>query len=103
MAHTTDVDAMLAAMTPEQFDEWIAYAQTDPWGDDWEQAGSVAAAAHNAGVWSKAAAGAPTEVDEFLTKDHFIPGRTPRKIEPKRVTAAVFEYEMRAMFGAPPT
>ena len=32
MAHTTDVDAMLAQMTPEQFHEWCAKDRVEPIG-----------------------------------------------------------------------
>lgn len=39
---------MLASIEPEQFEEWRAMYQLEPWGDDWEQAGTVAAAVWNA-------------------------------------------------------
>jgi len=45
--HTTDVDGMLECMTPEQFDEWHRLYLDEPWGDDWQQAGTIAAAFHN--------------------------------------------------------
>jgi hypothetical protein len=34
VAHTTDVDGMLAAMTPEQFNEWCAKDRVEPIGDE---------------------------------------------------------------------
>ena len=43
-----NVDAMLADITPEQFNEWIAYHQLEPWGDEWVQTATIASAAHNA-------------------------------------------------------
>ena len=42
-----NVDAMLADMEPSQFNEWIAYHQLEPWGDEWVQTGTIAAAVHN--------------------------------------------------------
>ena len=32
VAHTVDVDAMLASMTPAEFDEWLAMYAIRPWG-----------------------------------------------------------------------
>lgn len=31
VAHTTDVDAMLATMTPREFAEWVAMYHIRPW------------------------------------------------------------------------
>lgn len=44
-----NVDALLADMTHEQFNEWIAIYRLEPWGDDWTQAGTIAAEVANAG------------------------------------------------------
>lgn len=38
---------MLAELEPRQFDEWLAEHNLEPWGDDWRQAGVVAAAIDN--------------------------------------------------------
>lgn len=38
---------MLESMTPRQFDEWLAMYSIEPWGDDWDQAGTIAATVHN--------------------------------------------------------
>ena len=32
VAHTTDVDAMLATMTPREFAEWVIMYNIRPWG-----------------------------------------------------------------------
>lgn len=54
-------------------DLWEAYYRVEPFGDEWRQAGEIAAAAHNAGI-----AGVPFEGDTpFLTAEHFIPGGNP--------------------------
>jgi hypothetical protein len=42
-----NVDAFLASITREQFNEWIALYRLEPWGDDWQQAAMLAAAIHN--------------------------------------------------------
>lgn len=34
-------------MTTEQFDEWHAYYMVEPWGDEWEIGGTIAAEVHN--------------------------------------------------------
>lgn len=47
VAHTVDVDGMLARITPEQFNEWLALYNIEPWGDDWWQAASIQAAILN--------------------------------------------------------
>lgn len=39
---------MLADISPEQFNEWIAMYRLEPWGDDWTQTATIAAAMHNA-------------------------------------------------------
>lgn len=38
---------MLASMTPDQFDEWLAEHNIEPWGDDWQQAGTIAKVVEN--------------------------------------------------------
>jgi hypothetical protein len=43
-----NVDAMLADITPDQFNEWIAYHQLEPWGNEAVQTAVVASAVHNA-------------------------------------------------------
>jgi hypothetical protein len=48
VAHTPDVDGMLSQIEPRQFFEWIAEHELEPWGDDWRQAGTIAAANENA-------------------------------------------------------
>lgn len=38
---------MLQEITPEQFDEWYAYYLAEPWGDEWEIGGTIAAEIRN--------------------------------------------------------
>lgn len=60
-----NVDAMLAETTPEQLNEWIAYHQLEPWGDEWVQAATIASAVVNSN------GGKTSPLD-------FIPGQTER-------------------------
>jgi hypothetical protein len=47
VAKTVHVDAMLAGMTPQEFDEWMTAHWLEPWGDDWLQASVIATAIIN--------------------------------------------------------
>jgi hypothetical protein len=38
---------MLASMTTQQFEEWFAYYRIEPFGDEWRQAGIIAAEIRN--------------------------------------------------------
>jgi hypothetical protein len=61
-----NVDAMLAETTPEQLNEWIAYHQLEPWGDEWVQTATIASAIHNA------------QGNSSVSPLDFIPGQTER-------------------------
>ncbi len=39
---------MLAEMPAGLLDEWSAYFELEPWGQEWDQAGTIAAVIHNA-------------------------------------------------------
>lgn len=76
-----NVDAMLAEIGPEQFNEWIAYHQLEPWGDEWVQTATVASAVHNAAGNSK------------VSPLDFLPGQT------ERITG-LSDEEMRDQFSS---
>ena len=59
---------MLESLTPSEFDRWRAFSIVEGWGDEWLQAGTVAAACHNAMV-QMAAAAAGVRPDERDLKD----------------------------------
>lgn len=59
---------MLAETTVEQFNEWIAMYRLEPWGDDWAQAGTIAAAVFNASG----------NIKEPRSPVEFIPGELER-------------------------
>lgn len=44
---------MLDEMTPEQFNEWMAYYTLEPFGDEWEQSAMVCATVFNTQVTKK--------------------------------------------------
>lgn len=53
-----------------EFAEWIAYSNIEPFGDDWEQAGTIAAAGQQ--VWTK----------RKMTPEQFIPRvKTTKTVE----------------------
>lgn len=86
---------MLANISPRQFQEWRAAFYLDPWGQEWEQAGTVAAASHNAGLL---ASGQCTEVPAnlltFKTPDHYLPHVRPKRQKRSRVP---IEDDLKAM------
>lgn len=83
MCGTVDVDGLLAGMPRRLFDEWLAYYQVEPWGDEWDQAGTIAAAAHNAAFIAGGYPELPEGMRALRAPDHFIPGRkakTPLRV-----------------------
>ena len=42
-----NVDAMMASMTTQQFEEWYAYYRIEPFGDEWRQSAIIAAEIRN--------------------------------------------------------
>lgn len=42
-----NVDQMLAEISPQQFREWKAYEQVEPWGDEWRQSSTIATVVAN--------------------------------------------------------
>ena len=75
-----DVDRMLESMTPQQMDEWLAYYQVEPFGDEWLQAGTIAAVVYNvvASVGS-AMGGKSLKEKDMRDPDDFIPTDKPKR------------------------
>ena len=75
-----DVDALLRRMSSKKIAEWQAFWELEPFGDEWRQAGTVAAAALSPHV----------EKGRKVTAENFIPkpsepeeqseGKTPEQI-----------------------
>lgn len=94
-----DVDKMLAEMTPGQFEELWAMQLIDGWGDEWMQAGTIAAAGHNAAVLTSGA-----EVTQSMLHDpaDYVPRacRPPgAKPAARKLTAAESEAMAKARYG----
>lgn len=78
MEHTVHVDAMLASMEPHEFDEWMAEHNIEPWGDDWRQAGIVAAEIHN-GFSAIVAAFTDGDMEAVTATDFYRPAKRKDK------------------------
>ena len=75
-----DVDGMLESMTPQQMDEWIAYYRIEPFGDEWLQAGTIAAVMYNVVASVGAAMGGKSLKDKDMRDpDDFIPSDKPKR------------------------
>ena len=89
---------MLDEVSPEQFDEWQAYWQIEPFGDEWLQTGTVASSAHNAGVLAAMAQGAEVAADAFKKAEDFFPIVGP-PAEPKYLSDREMEHCIKLMFS----
>lgn len=71
---------MLGQMTPGELDEWIAYSTLEPFGDEWKQAGTIAAEVANgfrtvlAGL-----AGQQLEERDLARADDYVPTAVRRR------------------------
>lgn len=92
---------MLDSLTPEQFDEWMAYYLLEPWGDEWLQAGTVAAEVRNAGLRSLAAAGVEVDDRDLRKPSQFVPKIRKNRLPSgkRRMNGREMENAMRARFG----
>lgn len=78
---------MLDRIDPAVFDEWYAMYLVEPWGDEWQQAGAVAAASMNGPI------GAMGGEMKFAPKDFIPPYRTASEREAlERRDAALQAY-----------
>lgn len=97
MLGRVDVDAMLDQITPEQFNEWLAYYRVEPFGDEWLAAATIAASSHNAGLMVAAAHGAKIDDEHFKKAEDFLP-TFDKASKPKRLNAVEMEHVLRMMF-----
>lgn len=84
---------MLEEMEPGTLDWWMAAYVAEPWGDEWEMAGTIAAAAHNAGVMT-------SRIGELKAPVSFIPGKA-RDAAATQVIRAEDDEAMVARFYGP--
>ena len=68
------MDAMLDNMRPEQFDEWVAYANLEPFDNGWMQSAIVACTVYNMVVTALYAhAGKRPKKTDLLDIEDFMP------------------------------
>ena len=78
--HTTDVQGMMERMAPSQYEQWQQYYKVEPWGDDWTQAGLLAAVFHNELTDIKAmVSGKAPKRDEYRDPADYVPGKAKKK------------------------
>lgn len=78
--HTTDVDGLAERIPYPLLQEWRAYCALEPFGDDWQQAATIAAAAFN--PHSKR----PLKPDELIPR--YRPEQTPEDMQAALMAAA---------------
>jgi hypothetical protein len=83
---------MLEEMPVGMLDWWMGYYAEQPWGDEWEQAGTIAAASHNAGVMT-------SKIGELKAPIHFIPGKATQAAKSKAISAADDEAYVALKYG----
>lgn len=62
-------------ITAREFQAWQEYYRQEPFGDDWQQAGTVAAAVVN--VWAKR----PVDPNRFIPREKAVSRKNPKDIE----------------------
>lgn len=93
-----DVDKMLEAMTPRQFDEWLAYQSVEPLSDGWQQTGIMAATIHNelelirCGLAGKSS-------PRLHGPEDYVPNKAPRSRKKDRMTPEQMEAQSRSAAG----
>ena len=79
-----DVDEMLDEMTPQQFNEWIAYASIEPLEDGWQQTGVSCTVFYNSFMAAMSALGGrKVNKSDLAMPSDFIPGEHKRTSKPK--------------------
>lgn len=91
-----NVDAMLDSITHDQFQEWMQYAELEPFGDEWTQTSIVSAVTWNRLLAVQAAIGGKVRQAEWKSPDDFVPKSRRRKVVTKTNWAA-HEAMMRGM------
>lgn len=79
------MDAMLDSITPQQFNEWIAFNSLEPLGNEWEQAALVAATLHNELETIRCMFGGQSK-PVFHQVDDYIPTSKPKEKRVRRMT-----------------
>ena len=90
-----DVDNMLAEMTPEQLNEWIAAWRAGLLRDEWEMAGSIAAEVHNGFNVVRSLRGEKIKEDDYYSWKEYDPSQES-KSEKKRGEESIRRFQARA-------
>lgn len=90
---------MLAELTVEEMDEWQALQFLDGWGASWWQAGTVAAAAHNAGVRSAAGMTGQVRDEDIMSPRDFVPQLSGARRRGREMTAEESEARAERRYG----
>lgn len=92
---------MLAEMEPKTFDEWCEYFLLEPWGEEWRQTGTIAAAIANKIEQVLMAVG--KERPDVVTPEDFIPYKSeePEKLKPRKNSLVELDMGLRALVGIP--
>lgn len=95
VAHTVDVFGMLDRMPAGTLELWKQAYRLAPWGDDWLQAATVAAAAHNGGM---IAAGMIERVEVARPGDYY-PTRVKKRATKPEQSPAELQAILAARYG----
>ena len=96
-----DVDAMLDSMTPQQFDEWLAYYSLEPFSDGWMQAGIMSATFHNEIESIRCGLAGHSRLT-LHDPDQYIPTKEAGRRRPtERMSVQEMEEKARTMAGLP--
>ena len=98
VAHTIDVEGMLDSMTVEQLRAWWQCYRQEPWGNDWEQAGTIASTVHNEVGAVASALGASSQF-KAQKPEYYIPRIVATKKKSNRMNPKQFLTQVRARFG----
>lgn len=92
---------MLAEIEPRQFDEWLAMHNIEPWGDDWQQAGTIASVLSNCIVALAASFGGEKVNEEDLSQptDYYRPEPRRNKTKLRYLTPEESLRRHRLMCG----
>jgi len=91
---------MLDSMTPQQFNEWLAYQSVEPLADGWQQTGIMAATIHNELELIRCGLSGKTRPRLHGPED-YVPAKVPRSRKKDRMTPEEMETKARTMAGLP--
>lgn len=91
-----DVDKFIAYITPEVFRELFAWSAVTGWGQEWLQAGTIAAAIYNT---QRTGDSEPISPEMFVPYPPIVPQRNERSEEDKARQLAAVQATAAARYG----